>query len=117
MSEEGCHFQQPQIGLKPPVSQSIRNSPRSSRVSQIAPWMRYHEYRHVHLPIGSGVTEAGCKTVFTQRAKLSGMRWKKDGLQVILTFRMLIVSDVWESTFAASLTSSSPLRITPLTAA
>jgi hypothetical protein len=55
-------------------------------------WMRYHDYRRVHLPIGSGVTEAGCKTVFTQRAKLSGMRWKKAGLQVILTFRMLIVS-------------------------
>ena len=75
-------------------------------------WMRYDQYRRQHLPIGSGVTEAGCKTVFTQRAKLSGMRWKKEGLQVILTFRMLIVSDVWSATWSESLRESDPPRIT-----
>ena len=32
----------------------------------------YSEYRRNHLPIGSGVTEAACKTVFTQRLKQSG---------------------------------------------
>jgi hypothetical protein len=41
--------------------------------------MRYDDYRRVGMPIGSGVTEAACKTVFTQRLKLSGMRWKKAG--------------------------------------
>jgi hypothetical protein len=74
------------------------------------------EYRRVNLPIGSGVTEAGCKTVFTQRVKLSGMRWQKAGLQVILTFRMLIVSDVWDATFAASLRAATSNRL-PITAA
>jgi len=74
-------------------------------------WMRYHDYRRLHLPIGSGVTEAGCKTVFTQRAKLSGMRWKKDGLQVILTFRMLVVSQVWDQTFVESLRTAATTRI------
>lgn len=74
-------------------------------------WMRYHEYRRLHLPIGSGVTEAGCKTVFTQRAKLSGMRWKKAGLQVVLTFRMLIVSQVWDETFVESLRAAATKRI------
>ena len=39
--------------------------------------MRYDEYRRVGMPIGSGVTEAARKTVYTQRLKLSGMRWKK----------------------------------------
>ena len=73
--------------------------------------MRYHDYRRLHLPIGSGVTEAGCKTIFTQRAKLSGMRWKKEGLQVILTFRMLIVSDVWAVTWSESLHRATATRI------
>lgn len=37
-------------------------------------WMDYAGYRRRGLPIGSGVTEAACKTVFTQRFKRSGMR-------------------------------------------
>jgi hypothetical protein len=40
--------------------------------------MQYAAYRNQGLPIGSGVTEAACKTVFTQRLKLSGMRWSLD---------------------------------------
>jgi hypothetical protein len=34
--------------------------------------LRYAEYRRLGVPIGSGVTEAACKTVYTQRLKLSG---------------------------------------------
>lgn len=30
-------------------------------------WMDYHGYRRVALPIGSGVTEAACKTIFDYR--------------------------------------------------
>ena len=37
--------------------------------------LQYAEFRRQGLPIGSGITEAACKTVFTQRLKLSGMRW------------------------------------------
>jgi hypothetical protein len=37
--------------------------------------MGYARHRRYGLPIGSGVTEAACKTVFTQRIKRSGMRW------------------------------------------
>ena len=39
----------------------------------------YVSYRRNHLPIGSGVTEAACKTVFSQRLKRSGMAWSVEG--------------------------------------
>src|SRR5262249_34705023 len=50
-------------------------------------WMDYAGYRRRGLPIGSGVTEAACKTVFTQRFKRSGMRWGHESGQVILDLR------------------------------
>jgi hypothetical protein len=62
--------------------------------------LRYAEYRRLKLPIGSGVTEAACKTVFTQRLKLSGMRWQKSGAQTILGLRVLLLSGVWDGVFA-----------------
>ena len=41
--------------------------------------MAYSRYRRQGKPIGSGVTEAACKTVFSQRLKQSGMRWEGEG--------------------------------------
>ena len=38
--------------------------------------MRYAEHLAENLPIGSGVVEAACKTLVTQRMKCSGMRWR-----------------------------------------
>lgn len=64
-------------------------------------WLRYWEYRRVGLPIGSGVTEAACKTVFTQRLKRSGMRWEVTGGQVVVTLRVVLLSGVWDATVAA----------------
>ncbi len=43
--------------------------------------MQYAAARANHLPIGSGVTEAACKTLVTQRLKCSGMRWETKGGQ------------------------------------
>jgi hypothetical protein len=63
------------------------------------PYTRYADYRNVGIPLGSGVTEAGCKTVFTQRLKLSGMRWKREGAQCILNLRVLRVSGVWDQAY------------------
>jgi hypothetical protein len=63
-------------------------------------YMRYAEYRRVGVPLGSGVTEAGCKTVYTQRLKLSGMRWQKAGAQTILNLRVLQLSGVWDEAYA-----------------
>jgi hypothetical protein len=68
-----------------------------------ARWMDYAARRKVGLPIGSGVTEAACKTVFTQRLKRSGMTWGLAGGQVIVDLRVLVKSHVWERAYAAYL--------------
>jgi hypothetical protein len=57
--------------------------------------MHYAEYLHQGLPIASGVIEASCKTLVTQRMKQSGMAWTQTGGQAILTLRSLIQSDRW----------------------
>jgi hypothetical protein len=49
--------------------------------------MRYCLFLEQGLPIGSGVCEAACKTLVTQRLKQSGMRWGEEGGQAILTLR------------------------------
>jgi len=68
-------------------------------------YMRYAEYQRQGIPLGSGVTEAGCKTVYTQRLKLSGMRWKRAGAQLILDLRVLQLSGVWDAAYARVLAS------------
>ena len=58
--------------------------------------MHYAEAHAQNLPIGSGVVEAACKTLATQRMKRSGMRWRHRGGQAILTFRALHQSERFE---------------------
>lgn len=58
--------------------------------------MQYHDYKRLNLPIGSGVTEAACKTIVAQRLKLSGMRWMKHGAQTILNLRVVLLSRIWQ---------------------
>lgn len=58
--------------------------------------MRYQASRRQHVPIGSGITEAACKIVFTQRLKRAGMSWTLVGGQVILDLRVIWLSGVWE---------------------
>lgn len=55
--------------------------------------MHYATFARSHLPIGSGIVEAACKTLVTQRLKRSGMRWRQEGGQAILTLRALEQSD------------------------
>jgi hypothetical protein len=49
--------------------------------------MRYAHYRKLGMFVGSGVVEAGCKTVIGARLKLSGMRWSTPGATAITTLR------------------------------
>jgi hypothetical protein len=51
--------------------------------------MNYWKSIAANQPIGSGVTEAACKTIVKQRLCLSGMRWKDKGAGVILSLRAL----------------------------
>jgi hypothetical protein len=55
--------------------------------------MRYATAQAQNLPIGSGVVEAACKTLATERMKRSGMRWRQAGGQAILTLRALHQSE------------------------
>ena len=69
----------------------------------------YRGYRRDHLPIGSGVTEAACKTVFTQRLKQSGMTWKVESGQWIVDLRVIHLSGVWSEVYQSYLGSKATL--------
>src|SRR6516162_405635 len=49
--------------------------------------MRYPKFRRQHLFVGSGVIEAGCKTVIGSRLKQSGMFWTVRGANAMLALR------------------------------
>ena len=68
-------------------------------------WMKYWQYARVGVPLGSGVTEAACKVVFTQRLKQSGMRWEVSSGQVVVTLRVVLLSRVWDQAVARLLDS------------
>jgi hypothetical protein len=67
--------------------------------------MRYPKFRRQHLFVGSGVIEAGCKTVIGSRLKQSGMFWTVRGANAIITLRCCHLNnrfeDYWESHRAA----------------
>jgi len=46
--------------------------------------------------VGSGVVEAGCKTVIGARLKQSGMRWTVRGANAIISLRCCYLSGRWE---------------------
>jgi hypothetical protein len=67
--------------------------------------MRYPKFRRQHLFVGSGVIEAGCKTVIGSRLKQSGMFWTVRGANGIIALRCCHLNgrfeDYWESRRAA----------------
>jgi len=62
-----------------------------------APRMRYHWFRSRGLFVGSGIVEAGCKSVIGQRLKQSGMHWTVNGADAIITLRCTEASSQWEA--------------------
>lgn len=74
-------------------------------------WMQYHAYARLKLPLGSGIVEAACKTIYTQRLKLSGMRWTKAGAQVILNLRVTLLSGVWEVAYRRTLQTHNDITL------
>lgn len=64
--------------------------------------MRYLTFRAKGMQIGSGIVEAGCKTVVSTRAKQSGMRWTPDGLDALLAVRTAVLNQDFDQTWQAS---------------
>jgi hypothetical protein len=67
----------------------------------------YPGARRRGLPIGSGNTEATCKTLFTVRLKRSGARWKEATARDVINLRALALSDRWTPALHLTL---APLR-------
>jgi len=67
--------------------------------------MRYPEFRKLDLFVGSGVIEAGCKTVIASRMKCSGMFWTVAGANAIIALRCCLLNnrfeDYWDQARAA----------------
>jgi hypothetical protein len=80
-----------------------KQHPRSKKIARELKYFRKNRHRinyfqiaNKNLPIGSGIVEAACKTL-TSRHKRSGMRWRTDGGQIILTLRSIVQSDRFDS--------------------
>ena len=62
--------------------------------------MQYGIFRGHSCFIGSGLIEAGCKTVISSRCKQSGMFWGAPGIEPILALRCINAShrdaDCWK---------------------
>jgi hypothetical protein len=74
-------------------------------------FMHYAAYKRLGIPCGSGVTEAACKTIYTQRLKLSGMRWKMPGAQTILNLRVMPLSGVWTEAYQRILKKVTSVKV------
>lgn len=81
--------------------------PRRKKLVQAVAYFRKHRHRMSYaalrkrgLPIGSGVVEAACKTLVSQRLKRSGMHWGPDGAQAILTPRGWVQSERYDEAWA-----------------
>ncbi len=87
----------------PEVAEKIRTE--ADYFERNAERMRYPKFRRQHLFVGSGVIEAGCKTVIGSRLKRSGMFWTVRGANAIITLRCCHLNgrfeDYWEARRAA----------------
>jgi hypothetical protein len=87
----------------PAVAEKLRSE--ADYFERNAERMRYPKFRRQHLFVGSGVIEAGCKTVIASRFKRSGMFWTVRGANTILALRCSHLNgrfeDYWEARRAA----------------
>ena len=90
-------------GFTPELTESIHKY--AGYFENNAARMRYSEFREQHLFVGSGVIEAGCKTVIGSRLKQSGMFWTVDAANAIIALRCSVLNGelegYWENRCAA----------------
>lgn len=83
----------------PEVAEKLRTE--ADYFERNAERMRYPKFRAQHLFVGSGVIEAGCKTVIGSRLKQSGMFWTVRGANAIIALRCCALNgrfeDYWEA--------------------
>lgn len=105
--QEHCHTLKHEIGAAERLLSEMEAIPSSSRLSATL-WdglqdavtyfrnhhhqMQYAQALGDHLPIGSGVTEAGCKVIIKARLCAAGMKWKERGAALVLSLRTLSYS-------------------------
>jgi len=91
------------VSTNPEVIERIRTE--TGYFERNAERMRYPQFRRQHLFVGSGVIEAGCKTVIGSRLKQSGMFWTVRGANAIIALRCCHLNgrfeDYWEARRAA----------------
>jgi hypothetical protein len=68
-------------------------------------FMDYATMKSRGYPIGSGIVESACKQVVSERMKLSGMRWHKQGGQRTMTLRCILLSGIWHDVYDRWLSS------------
>ena len=61
--------------------------------------MRYEKFRKLGYFVGSGVVEAGCKSLIGKRLKNSGMFWSIKGANAVIALRCCIFSGRYEQFF------------------
>lgn len=82
----------------PELAEAIRKE--ADYFEKNADRMRYPEFRRQHLFVGSGVIEAGCKTVIGSHLKQSGMFWTVRGANAIIALRCCVLNSELEDYWA-----------------
>ena len=86
------------LGDSQPASEELAKSVRNEAdyFERNKDRMRYPTFRAQGLFVGSGVVEAGCKTVIGARLKCSGMFWTLRGANAIISLRCCRLSQRFE---------------------
>jgi hypothetical protein len=91
------------VSTNPEVIEKIRTE--AGYFERNAARMRYPQFRRQRPFVGSGVIEAGCKTVIGSRLEQSGMFWTVRGANAIIALRCCHLNgrfeDYWETRRAA----------------
>jgi hypothetical protein len=92
------------VGQRPELAEKL--SAEAEYFERNAAKMRYPDFRAQGLFVGSGVIEAGCKTVIGPRLKQSGMFWTVQGANRIIALRCCRIGgefeDFWEKAPSAA---------------